>query len=100
MFRTLAIATMLLIGASASANAACPSIATDSTADTIKANELRIICLQQEAAASATRQKYQMDLNALQRQIDSMQLQQRLDSVQPFQLPTPYVPPPFMQRQL
>lgn len=100
MFRTIVMAAVLFTGASVSAYAACPSIVTDSSADTIKANELRIICLQQEAAAAATRQKYQMDLNALQRQIDSMQLQQRLDSVQPFTLPPPYVPPSFVPRQL
>lgn len=100
MLRPFAIAVMLLTGASASAYAACPSFAAGTSAEILKANELRIICLQQEAAAAANQQKYQMDLNALQRSIDTLQLQQRLDSVPVFKLPPPYVPPQVVPRQL
>ncbi|KKC39585.1 hypothetical protein WH87_05300 [Devosia epidermidihirudinis] len=97
MRRTIATALILALG-TISASAACPSYAPSSSADAIKANELRVICLQQEAAAATTQRKFEMDLSTLERSIQSLQLQQRLNSVPDFQLPQPYESAPTWVR--
>jgi long-subunit fatty acid transport protein len=80
----------ILFAASTAAMAACPpALANGTTAETLHANSLRMLCLQQELAADTAWRKYQFDLKAMQRSFDQMQLKQRLGTV------VPAIPPPL-----
>ena len=83
-------AAIILLASASSAVAACPTIATGTSAEIIAANSARVLCLQQELSAETDRRKFEFDLNTMQRSIDNIQLQQRLNSI------PVYVPPPVM----
>ena len=94
--RKFILTLALLAAGTLSATAACPPRVAESTAGAIAANQQRVICLQQEAAASATQQGIDVQIQTLDSQLQSIKLQQRLDS-----LPQPpvvvYTPPPIVR---
>lgn len=79
--------TLLLLG-TPGVMAACPPETGGTTAEEIRANQARIVCLQNELAVETRLRKLEFDIRATERRLQDMQLQQRVDA-----LPK-YVPPP------
>jgi len=67
--------------------AACPAPAPGTSAEEIKANEQRLLCMQRELAQDTERRKMQMDIDALNRQFDDLRLQRQLDTIPKFEMP-------------
>lgn len=65
----------------APAMAACPPPMAGDTAAEIRANGERLICLQNELAASITHRRLQMQLDAINSRLRDLDLQRRLDSL-------------------
>lgn len=87
-----AFIAFLLLGTSA-AMAACPPEMGGTTAEEIRDNQARIVCLQNEVAAEARMRKLEFDIDAVERRLQDMQLQQRIDSLPKYVPPPVYVPP-------
>lgn len=77
----LIIIAAIVLAFAGPASAACPPSVTGNTAEAIAANAQRLVCLQQELAATTRQQSYQLDLNQLKRSVDDLQLQQRLNTI-------------------
>jgi len=74
-----AIALALL--AAQPASAACPAPAPGKTAEEIRANQERLLCLQRELADLGAERKYQVEIDSIGRSLDHLQLQYRFDSL-------------------
>lgn len=80
-----AIAMVMLSGGVATA--ACPAQVPTSTTEAIRANEQRILCLQQEIAREAHMRWLAQEIQANHTAIQNLQIQRRFD-----QLPQPMIP--------
>lgn len=94
MFKSIALATGIIIVATGLAQAACPSTVPGSTPEAIAANQQRIICLQEETRQGSQQRIYDMQLQTMQNNMRDLQLQRRLDSLPKF-TPPPINPPVF-----
>lgn len=84
------VSVVLSVSAASAAMAACPSVVTGTTAEALRANEQRLLCLQRELAEQTLRRNNQLDLDLMTRALQDMQLQRRFDLLPPVQ-------PPFVQ---
>jgi TolA-binding protein len=89
MFKLFAPALLLVTITSGAATAACPAAVPGNTAEAIKANEQRIICLQRQASDETDRRQYEMELNQIETRVNQLEIQRRFDN-----LPV-YTPPTF-----
>ena len=95
MLRTLTLAGIICFGSAASAMAACPPAATGSTAEAIRANEQRVICLQEEVQDDSRYRQLETDIRRNENAINRIQLQRRFDAL-PRPIPSPFPQPrPF-----
>ena len=83
---------LLLLGTSG-VMAACPPEMGGTTAEEIRANQARIVCLQNELSAETRLRKLEFDIKATERRLQDMQLQQRIDALPQYVPPPVYVPP-------
>ncbi|MET3925069.1 hypothetical protein [Devosia sp. 2618] len=90
--KTLIAIGILTLATIAPAMAACPPEARGDTAETIAANQQRLICLNQEISTSARQKQFEMQLQNNQTAIQDLQLQRRLDSLPKRPVFTPVVP--------
>lgn len=67
--------------------AQCPPAAVGNTADEIRSNEQRIVCLQQQLAVETERRQLGIELDLLNQRLRDLQLQRQFDV-----LPAPVVP--------
>lgn len=87
MLRTVTLA--LTIGLSVSAaHAACPSAVAGDTPGAVRANQQRLVCLQQQTLDASAQRQRDMELRMLENRIDQLQIQRRFDAL-------PTVPPPI-----
>lgn len=97
MFRLISIASLFALACS-SAMAACPTSVPGNSEEAIRANEQRVLCLQQEIDDRAQIRNFEMKLRANENAIHSLQLQRRFDNLpripaqSPFTQPAPFVP--------
>jgi TolA-binding protein len=97
MFKLIIVAGLFAL-ASSSAMAACPTSVPGNSKEAIRANEQRVLCLQQEVDERARQRQLEMELRANQNAIQSLQLQRRFDNLPRipapplFTQPTPFVP--------
>jgi hypothetical protein len=73
--------------------AACPPETGGTSAEEIRANQARIVCLQTELAAETRLRKLEFDIKASERQVQDIELQQRIDALPTYVPPPIYVPP-------
>ena len=97
MLKSLNLAGIICLASAASAMAACPPATTGSTAEAIRANEQRVICLQQELQDSSRYRQLESDLRRNENAINRIQLERRFDALprpipSPFLQPSPFVP--------
>lgn len=98
MLKALTLAGALCFASAASALAACPPAATGSTAEAIRANEQRVICLQQEVQESSRYRQLESDVRRNTNAINRIQLERRFEAL-PRPIPSPFVQPaPFAPR--
>lgn len=90
--KSITAGLLLTLTLSSAAWAFCPAPAPGNTADDIKANQQRLICLQQEASDAANRRQLQYQIDASNRQIQQLQLQRRLDSIPVYKPPKITIP--------
>ncbi|MBF0680680.1 MAG: hypothetical protein IR164_17280 [Devosia sp.] len=81
MIRKLTLALGLIVVALQPALAACPPPPAGSTAEEIRAHGERLLCIQQQLAQDAERQKFQTDIEALNRSILDLQLQNKWNAL-------------------
>lgn len=91
MLKSLAIAAAVGLLTVTQAQAVCPSIVPGSSAEAIRANGERLLCLQRESAELFDDQKTQFDVMMLERSVQNLQLQRRFDQLPRVQ---PYTPLP------
>ena len=95
MLKISALTAIIVLGATTMSWAACPSAVPGSTAEAIKANEQRVICLQRELSDSSRVQTFELELNRLDTSLQRLELQRRFDTLpKPIPLPVP-APPKF-----
>jgi len=95
MLKSLPLAAVLCLASIGSAFAACPPAATGSTAEAIRANEQRVICLQQEVQDNSRYRQLETDVRRNENAINRIQLERRFDAL-PRPIPTPFgQPKPF-----
>lgn len=87
-------AVALLLLGTAGVMAACPPEMGGTTAEEIRANQARIVCLQNDLSAETRLRKLEFDIRATERRLQDMQLQQRIDALPQYVAPPVYVPPP------
>ena len=92
MKRNFPAIVALLLGSSG-AMAACPPETGGTSAEEIRANQARIVCLQNELASETRLQKLEFDIKASERRIQDIQLQQRINALPTYVPPPIYVPP-------
>ena len=80
MLRLLLLPSIVLAMA-APAVAQCPPLLAGTTAEVIKANEQRLLCLQRELAAETEQRQNQLEFDTLSRQLRELQTQQRFDDL-------------------
>lgn len=87
------VATFTALATSVAA-AACPPPTPGETAAEIKANERRILCLQQELADEARFKRQDFEINRLNQTLRNLELQRRFDALPKPQVfaPTPVFP--------
>ncbi len=88
----------VLIGILASAmilpaHAACPPPLPGDTAAEIRANSERLVCLQTELAARSEQHRLELQIDALNERLRSLELQRRFDALPPVPL---IVAPPLV----
>lgn len=83
---------LVLLGTSG-VMAACPPEMGGTTAEEIRGNQQRIVCLQDEVAAETRLRKLEFDIDATERRFQDKQLQQRMDALPRYVPPPVYVPP-------
>ncbi|QQR40223.1 hypothetical protein [Devosia rhizoryzae] len=87
MRTSLATAVLLFLATAAPALAQCPPAAAGNTADEIRSNERRIVCLQQQLTVESERRQFGIELDMLNQRLRELQLQRQFDV-----LPAPVVP--------
>ena len=93
MLKKTTLAMLLVVSTTATAFADCPSAVPGSTAEAIRANEQRVICLQREIANNSRVQKYELEINRLDTSIQRLELQRRFDNLpMPVPVPMPVTP--------
>jgi hypothetical protein len=95
MLKFLTLAVVICLASAGSALAACPPAIPGSTAEAIRANEQRVICLQQEVQDNSRYRQLESDVRRNENAINRIQLERRFDAL-PRPIPTPFVrPAPF-----
>lgn len=100
MFKAVTLAGVLSLLLGSTAMAACPPGASGNTSEAIRANEQRVLCLQQEVDDSARQRHFDMRLRQNETAIQQLQMQRRFDNLprviapapSPFTQPRPFVP--------
>lgn len=87
MSKLIAIALGLFAGSTGITYAACPAPVPGSTAEAIRANEQRILCLQREVAEAAEQRQFEMKLLTIENSIQKLELDRRFDQLPGFELP-------------
>ena len=88
--RALGLATLIVTLSGSAAFAACPAPVAGETPEAIRANQQRLVCLQQQLVQSGDRSAQQFEIDQIGRDIDRIDLQRRFDSLN-F---NPPMPPP------
>jgi hypothetical protein len=93
MIKLIIMAATFTALATGSSLAACPPLTAGETAEEIKANEQRIVCLQRELADDARFKRQDFEINRLNQTLRNLELQRRFDA-----LPGPVfvAPPPVL----
>lgn len=84
MSKAIVVALALLACSAGTALAACPTAVPGNTAEAIRANEQRLICLQREVAEAARQRDLEMKIQSLQNAIQKLQLDRRFDQLPNF----------------
>jgi hypothetical protein len=92
MSRLSVLTTLFAAGLCGTALAACPTTVPGTSSEAIRANAQRVLCLQEEVDERARVRQFQLELNANENAIQSLQLQRRFEN-----LPRPLPPSPFVQ---
>lgn len=98
MIRLIIVTGFLALAGGGTVLAACPTSVPGTSNEAIRANEQRILCLQEEIDERTQRRQYELQLRANENAIQSFQLQRRFDNLplnpapSPFTQPTPFVP--------
>jgi hypothetical protein len=87
---TLAIAAFMLVITPAAAS--CPPGAQASLPEAIEANGRRVVCIQNELSDATRQRKYQEDIKALERRIQSLETQRLTTPAAPIFTPRPVFP--------
>lgn len=90
--RSLTLALFVTLSASAAVYAACPPPTAGETAAEIKANEQRLVCLQNELSQDTSAQRQKQELDALNSRVRQLELDQQMRSIE-FKPPQIIVPP-------
>lgn len=77
--KTSAMAMVLLVLSAATAQAACPPLATGSDSAAIAANQQRLLCQHQEIHQDAMRRHYEFQIETNRNAIQQLELQRRFD---------------------
>jgi TolA-binding protein len=80
MKRQFGLSVVMMVALVAPTLAACPPMQAGSTPEEIKANELRILCLQRELNEATTLRNQQMQLDAINRRLRELQTQIKSDA--------------------
>jgi hypothetical protein len=83
-------AAMMLIATGGSALAACPGIVPGTNAEAIQSHDARLACLQRGITSGLDTKRQQMQIDALNSQVDAIQLQRRFDTLPAYE---PWTPP-------
>ncbi|WP_240229357.1 hypothetical protein [Devosia lacusdianchii] len=86
MSKLFAIALGIIVGSTSLAHGACPAAVPGSTAEAIRANEQRILCLQREIAEAAEQRQFEMKLLTIENSIQKLELDRRFDQLN-FEVP-------------
>lgn len=78
--RVSLIAIALAIGSTA-AQAACPPPPVGTTAETLAANQQRLLCLQNEIQERSAQRNWEFQIQSNQNAINDLELQRRLDAI-------------------
>ena len=97
MLKPLISAVVFSIAGTGMALAACPPAAVGTTAEAIRANEQRVICLQQDVQADSRIRQLELDNRTNSNAINRLQLERRFDALPrpipiPYNQPTPFAP--------
>lgn len=93
MLRPALLTVAFLTAGITAAAAACPPEVPGNTAEAIRANGERIVCLQNELAAATRQREFALQLDALERTQQNMLIQQRIDAMARIPIYTPPVIP-------
>ena len=98
MTKAIALAGVLTMLLGSAAMAACPTSVPGDTREAIRANERRVLCLQQEIQQDTRMRKLESDIRANERAIQSLQMQRRFDNLPRVPAPSPFThPQPFVR---
>jgi hypothetical protein len=86
--KLFALFTAGFLLATAPTMAACPAPQAGDTPEAVRANQQRLICLQQELAAKADERQYEVEIDTINQSLDRLQLQRKMDSLD-------FTPPQF-----
>ena len=92
MKRLVLILLVTIYASGGQAYAACPSAALGNTAEEINAASQRIVCLQNEVAASARQRDLESRQDALKNAQQDLQIQRRMDALPDLPVYEPPVP--------
>jgi hypothetical protein len=94
MLKLFSLSAAAVLLSSSLAFATCPPSVPGDTAEAIRANAQRVLCLQEEIDERAQRRQFELELRANQNAIQSLQLQRRFDNLPRIQPPIVYTPAP------
>ena len=95
MLKSAFLSVVLALVGVGGAAAACPSSVPGNTAEAIKANEQRVLCLQQEIESDAQVRQFDMDIRSNENAINRIQMERRFEAL-PRPIPSPFTQPaPF-----
>ncbi|MGV8856250.1 MAG: hypothetical protein ACOH2L_16595 [Devosia sp.] len=81
MFRSAFFIVAISLAGAGAAQAACPPPTPGNTADEIRANGDRLVCLQNEISAASAQSGFELRLDALEKTQQDMAIQRRLDAL-------------------
>ena len=91
MIRPLSFLVTIVLLTGTAAQAACPPPAPGNTAEEIRANGQRLVCLQNEISAASQQRSFELQLDALEKAQQDVKIQRRLEALPPVQVFEPPV---------
>ncbi len=95
MFKLSALTLASLVALCSAATAACPTSVPGTSAEAIRANAERLLCLQEEVDEDTRRRQYELELRANRDALNDLRLQRRFDMLPRYVPPSNFAQPPL-----